>query len=216
MPSEFSRLGYNYAEFQGIVHNWLRLKDEYKKYIEQKKKRIGFRNPIIGVHIRRGDKHTESPVISLETYLVEIRKLSDRTGIKTVFISTDSDEVIEAFEVIKFFSIQQNIEFIWDRDEVRYNNANHRLVRENPQLKKQETLTAIKVLSLLESCDYLIGQVNVHFVLQPTYLKYARTGKNRTTFLFLNQIQFQEFKEFFGSRADTEMNYQIANSVMKT
>ena len=106
---------------------------------------------------KKRDKYAESPVIPLEKYLCKIKKLSEKTGIKTVFLATDSDEVIEAIEVIRSLSTGLRIEFIWDKEELRYDNANHKFVRDNPQLKRQETLTAIKVLGLLEACDYMIG-----------------------------------------------------------
>jgi hypothetical protein len=130
---------------------------EYKKYLNDCYKRLHWQRPIIGCHIRRGDKNVESPYVPLRIYHHHLNKAINKTGVKRIFITSDSPDIFSKLPQIK------DVEYIYDNQEKRYNNANHQLVKNNKDLKKQETMTSLKILTLLSSCDYLVGQVNTHF-----------------------------------------------------
>ena len=138
-----------------ILGSFLKLKQEYKTHIEEKRKAIGFKNPIIGVHIRQGDVLTsyeeQHRNFTLQTYLKVVRQIVDKTGITTVFVTTDSEEAIRQL------SKNSGIDFIYDDKEMRYTNSVAYMLRDYPELKKQETMTAIKNIYLLSECDYIIG-----------------------------------------------------------
>ena len=55
------------------------------------------------------------------------------------------------------------VKLIFDSDEKRYNNANHKMLFRNPDLARQETFTAVKNLTLLSACGGIVGQDNAHF-----------------------------------------------------
>ena len=138
-----------------ILGAFLKLKQEYEMHIEERKGAIGFKNPIIGVHIRQGEVKT-SPTqqkrnFSFQTYLEVIEQIVAKTGIRTVFVTTDSEEVIQKLPK------NSGIDFIYDDKEIRYDNNNEAMMREYPELKKQETLATIKNIHLLSECNYIIG-----------------------------------------------------------
>ncbi len=138
-----------------ILGSFLNLKQEYKTHIREKRKAIGFKNPIIGVHIRQGDVlyNLTDPHrrISYKTYIEVIEHVVDKTGIKTVFITTDSEDIIQQLPK------DSGIDFIYDDNEKRYNNNNADMLRERPELRKQETMTSIKNIHLLAACNYIIA-----------------------------------------------------------
>lgn len=168
-PPEFLELGYNRLFFDGQILIRFKLIEEYKKHIEDVKESICFKKPIIGLHIRRGDKRVEAPYVPLKVSLAQVKKISDETGIRRVFVTSDSDET--------FNELPSNLglDYIYDKEEKRYNNANHSFVQNNPRLAKQETQTATKILELLASSDWIVGQNNVHFILLAAALNEART-----------------------------------------
>lgn len=157
VPKELTNLPQSKEYFNGQLLLRFELFPEYIEYVDISKKRIGFSKSIIGVHIRRGDKKNESSYVPMRIYSYFLKKASKETGIKKVFITSDSDEI--------FSDLPQNLglEYIYDKEERRYNNANHEFIANNPGLKRQETLTAIKILELLSDCDCIIGQINTHF-----------------------------------------------------
>lgn len=150
----------------------------YKAAIEDVKHKIGFTNPIIGVHIRRGDKSSEEPYVPLRRYHAEIVRAVSETGIKRVFVTSDDPGVFADLPK------QDKIEYLYDKEEPRYNNANHILIRDTPELARQETLTALKIYDILSYCDVLIGQNNAHLTLLAAARNSARTmgtGEYRLT-----------------------------------
>ncbi len=161
-----------------ILDSFLKLKQEYKLHIEERKKAIGFKNPIIGVHIRQGDvlfnPHVQSRNIPLQTYLEVLRQVVDKTGIETVFVTTDSEEVIQQLPK------NSGIDFIYDDKEKRYNNFNDIMVKEHPKLKKQETMTSVKNIHLLAECNYIIVS-DSHWSTNSCALSYFR-NKNSTEY----------------------------------
>ena len=138
-----------------ILGSFLKLKQEYKTHIREKRKAIGFKNPIIGVHIRQGDT-LYNPldahrIVPYKVYMEVIEHVVDKTGIKTVFITTDSEDII------KQLPKDSGIDFIYDDNEKRYNNEVAYMLQQRPELRKQETMTSIKNIHLLADCNYIIG-----------------------------------------------------------
>lgn len=129
---------------------------EYAQGIAEVKKRIGFESPMIGVHIRRGDKHAEAPYVPIDRYHAEILATVKETGINRVFVTSDDPGVFPNLPN------QGQIEYIYDDEEPRYNNANHEMIAAQPELAAQETLTALKIYDLLSCCDVIVGQNNAH------------------------------------------------------
>jgi hypothetical protein len=158
-PESFRRLGLDHRVLEGMILQRLKPLEWYAIQIKSIQERIGFDNPIIGVHIRRGDKHVENPYVPIRKYKAEICDAVAHTGISRVFVTSDDPGVFA------LLPDPGRIEYIYDKEEPRYNNANHQLVSQQPNLKRQETLTALKIYELLRQCDYIIGQDNAHLTL---------------------------------------------------
>lgn len=180
LPQELTAQHKTVEYFQGQLMLRFKLLPEYIEYVEVAKKRINFSNPIIGIHIRRGDKNTESPYVPMRIYRYYLKKTVKETGIKKVFVTSDSENI--------FSELPQDLglEYIYDQKEKRYNNDNHQLITDNPDLKKQETLTAIKIIESLSDCDYIIGQINTHFTTLAHNLNLVKKG-NKNSICFVNR-----------------------------
>jgi hypothetical protein len=178
LPEDFKQAGYDRYIYDGQILARLKWLDEYKEYVENAKKRIGYENPIIAMHIRRGDKYTEAPYIPLPVYFNELKKASKESGIKKVFVTSDSDETIQ-----ELLRIDSDFEFIYDDMEPRYNNANHAYLRRNPDLAKQETQTAIKILELIASADRIVGPDNAHLTTLGVAINSARLASTQNRYL---------------------------------
>lgn len=156
----------------GKMYGLFELKDAFSEHVEQKKKEIEFEGPAIGVHVRRGDKHAECPdvpLVAIDEYFRRIEETSVRTGIKRVFVTSDSASVLDSLPV------DRGYEFICDRTEARYDNANHSFLKSRPLLRERETMTCVKILEMLASCDYIIGQRNAHLSYMAAGIRMART-----------------------------------------
>ncbi len=157
-----------------ILGSFLSLKQEYKTHIREKRKAIGFKNPIIGVHIRQGDilynANQQIRNIPYKVYMEVIEYLVDKTGIKNVFITTDSEDIIQQLPK------DSGIDFIYDDNEKRYNNHAVNMLRRRPELRKQETMTSIKNIYLLAACNYIIGSASDWFPIS-TALSYFHYKK---------------------------------------
>ena len=128
----------------------------------------------MGLHIRRGDKGIETgkhTFVSLDGYEREVRKASDTLGSKRVFISSDSAEAMQEMK-----SRLVGFDVFWDEDEKRYDNANWSMVQENPDMRRDETMTGAKIIDLFGSCGHVIGQENTQFAKLGGSLCCARTG----------------------------------------
>ncbi len=168
------RMPYSYIYFAGLIlDSFLVLKQEYNEHIMERMNAIGLQGPIIGAHIRQGDVKY-SPLEAFRRYTPSeyfrmIEGLVEKTGIKTVFIATDSDKVIEQLPR------DSGITFLYDGKEKRYDNLNCTMIAGNPtKYKNPETMTAVKNLYMLGSCDYILGTSGSNMMLYAAAIGYFR------------------------------------------
>jgi len=114
----------------------------------------------VGLHVRRGDKNTESPYIPTETYIHFFEQIHQKyIGKKiAIYLSSDDPNCLSEFQ-----GKLKDIPILWDAEEDRFNNYNAQMVKENKDLAKQESITAAKNISLLGDCDYVIGMSSAQF-----------------------------------------------------
>mmetsp|Transcript_6026 Transcript_6026/g.13271 ORF Transcript_6026/g.13271 Transcript_6026/m.13271 type:complete len:463 (-) Transcript_6026:60-1448(-) len=68
------------------------------KFVKEQQERMGWRRPIIGLHMRLGvDKNKEAQRFPAKYYLAEIRRVKKLFGIKTVFICSDRPKAADKF-----------------------------------------------------------------------------------------------------------------------
>lgn len=129
----------------------LKLKPEYENYIEHVAKKIKFKHPIVGVHVRRAGKKGEAPNLPLSQYMDRVRefydtlKLTQKVPSRRVFLATDDVSVIG--EAIKFYS--KNYEIIF--------NMNSTMEAGNIEAKYKNPLGIMTDIDLLAKCDHFVG-----------------------------------------------------------
>jgi Alpha-(1,6)-fucosyltransferase N- and catalytic domains len=171
VPPTFAALGLGRHFFEGQLLERFNYLPEYSEELEKIKQRIGFKSPIIGVHIRRGDKNTEEPYVPLRRFKSEILATVKTSGISRVFVTSDDPEVFDKLPA------KDRIEYVYDREEPRYNNAVHAMLHDHPELAWQETMTALKIFDLLSSSNLIVGQSNAHLTLLAIARNMARTRR---------------------------------------
>ena len=169
------RIPDSFFYFTGLImDSVLKLKDEYELHIRERRKYLNMESykPIIGVHIRQGDVMTESYLafrrFKLSDYMATIEEVVSKTGVKNVFIATDSPETI------KQLPKDSGITFIYDDEEKRHDTSNSLMLLNNPDMKKIETMTAVKNIYLLSDCDYIVGSYGTSFIKFASALSYFR------------------------------------------
>lgn len=149
---------HSYLMYSGYMYDMLKLKDSYKEkvndaisFIKQKYEINSFED-YIGIHLRRGDKITETNYINDVTLFNFIEQCN--IGNK-IFVT--SDELDYIYEIEQKYT---NFEFIFDSNEKRYGNktiSNAEMVARNSSLKEEETLTFVKNVEILKNCKVVIG-----------------------------------------------------------
>jgi len=133
---------------------------------------------VLGLHVRQGDScggdalRTGRQCSALADYMVEVEKLRNETGVSTIYLATDSFDVIlhaasqfPSYTWLKWtdaitFTKQlfsEHPDVVWD-DIIRLNEANNRTeVNEHAGL-----LTSIDLM-LLAQCDFFVGKFTSNF-----------------------------------------------------
>ncbi len=149
---KLKNMPYFYLYYRGLImDSFLRLKKEYRAHIEERRGILLPEGPKIGVHIRQGDVSRSWRDFNISSYMHTVEQVVDATGIKTVFIATDSNKAL--CQLPK----DSGIHFVYDDKENRYDNNATFMILKNPALKKQETMAVLKNIYLLAECDYMIG-----------------------------------------------------------
>lgn len=131
-------------------------------HIEDFKAKVKWTNyeSLAAIHVRRGDKNTECPLITSDIYINEFFGLQKKFPEKklALFLASDDPDVYKEFK-----QKLPNVDILWDFDEPRFNNYNALMVSSNIEIAKQESLTAAKNICLLGECDYVIGMSTTQF-----------------------------------------------------
>jgi glycoprotein 6-alpha-L-fucosyltransferase len=78
----------------------LRLKPDYQKIVDESMARMGFQHPIVGIHLRRGDKIAEVPYQPLKAYMhyaneyFDVLELTQTVNQRRIYMATDDPEVV--------------------------------------------------------------------------------------------------------------------------
>ena len=138
---------------------------------------------IVGIHVRRGDKNTECPYIPNHVYInqfCELTRLNQNTK-WAIFLTSDDPECHA-----DFVKALPHTSIYWDTAEERFNNCNIHMIKVQPQLAWQESVTAAKNISLLGQCDYVIGMASAQFTWIGGLLCVFRHGLDTTRHIMLD------------------------------
>lgn len=164
-PEEFSNPNLTPKQNLSLFKSFC-LKEVYKP----KKEYIGLSDSLlegvdkyISVHIRRGDKVKtylkEGNFIPASTYFDSCTSIFKKTGIKNIFVCSDSDEAIREFlECNEFSDIGFNI--MYDKNESRHDGYPYKILTgelSEDENSKNEMITAFKNIEILSKSDFMVG-----------------------------------------------------------
>jgi len=132
------------------------------EHIAKKKEELNWKKytRYIGLHVRRGDKSTENPIIPINVYVEHLNEIyKANPGVNLgIYLSSDSEKTYE--DLSRFLSKDL---IVFDLNEKRYDNYNAGMVQQNRELSLQESLTCAKNISILGDCDYVLGMSTAQF-----------------------------------------------------
>lgn len=144
-------------KLDGWLISWLRFVPDFEERLSRDIERLGISNKVLGVHVRRGDKKVETPYVTSERINDAIQRIHSVWKYEGVFVATDSPDALSDVK------LPPGVVLLFDREEVRHNNANHKMLFANPEMSPLETYTAFKNFRLLCACGGIVGQDNAHF-----------------------------------------------------
>ncbi len=199
-----TRLPDSFVYMKGLIlDSFLEMKEDYRLPIQECMKQIDFiGSPVLGAHIRHGDVHTSDEDAyrryTSSHYFRVIEQAVERTGIRKVFIATDSDEVL------KQLPKDSGINFIYDDKEKRHDGHVVSIISKDRALRKQETLTALKNIYMLGACDYIIGSWGAQFIRFSASIAYFRRKKRNLILIKGNDIEFITDDEYATHNKDDD------------
>lgn len=170
------------ANIDGAALSWMRFAPPVLAELEAAQRRLGVTANSLGVHLRRGDKTVESAYVPARHFNKAIARIHQSWRFDSVFLASDSARAVEEIE------LPRGVRLIFDQEEQRYNNANHKMLFRNPELARQETFTAAKNFFLLSACGGLVGQDNAHFATLAAALVRDRNPEPERVALLHGQI----------------------------
>ena len=159
-------------KLDGWLVSWLHFIPELEKKLSLDIERIGVSGKALGVHIRRGDKKVESAYVPSERIANAIARIYAVWKFEGVFVATDSADALSDLK------LPPGVVLLFDREEIRYNNANHKMLFANPEMSSQETYVAFKNFRLLCECGGIVGQNNAHFATLAASYIFNRDSKS--------------------------------------
>jgi hypothetical protein len=176
----------NVTNIDGEILKWMRLLPSIQSAIDETQRSLGVSSNTLGVHFRRGDKSVETAYVPTKHFNRTISLIHQTWPFESIFLASDSPDA--AAEI----HLPPGVKLIFDSNEKRYNNANHKMLFRNPDLARQETFTAVKNLTLLSACGGIVGQDNAHFATIASAI-IASSGSSPTRIILLNG-QIAEFE----------------------
>lgn len=164
-PEEFSNPNLTPEQNLSLFKSFC-LKEVYKP----KKEYVGLSDSVlngigdyISVHIRRGDKVKtylkEGNFIPASTYFDSCVSVFEKTGIKNIFICSDSDEAI--FEFLECNeSVGSIFDIKYDESESRHDGYPYKILMgeiNEGENSKNEMITAFKNIEILTKSSYMVG-----------------------------------------------------------
>ena len=169
----------------GAVLAWMRPTPAMAAMVDAASRRLSVTADTLGVHFRRGDKNVETafvPAAEVNRRIAAIHRIWPFTS---VYLASDSDNAPDEI------ALPPGVSLIFDREEKRYNNANHKMLIGRPDLAQQETEVAYKNIALLCRCGGIVGQNNAHFATLAAAAIIARGGSRERIALIDGRIAEQ-------------------------
>jgi hypothetical protein len=99
VPELFRKNGFFWWTAQSMHFMW-QLSSKMQQAVDVTKDEIGWKRPIIGMHVRRGDSCTaREECYSFKDYMVHAIEMYAQYEIRTIFLSTDSEEILKEAQI---------------------------------------------------------------------------------------------------------------------
>jgi hypothetical protein len=144
-------------KLDGWLIRWLQFVPDFERRLSVDATRLGVSKEVLGVHVRRGDKKVETAYVSMERISEAIDGVYSVWKFQGVFVATDDAKALRDLK------LPPGVRLLFDHDEIRYNNANHKMLLASPEMASEETYVAFKNFRLLCECGGIVGQENAHF-----------------------------------------------------
>lgn len=167
---------------EGAILGWMKPTGAMTRYCREQQDRLAIGGDTLGVHFRRGDKAVETAFVPAGEFNQQIARMHKTWPFTSVFLASDSPDAWREIQC------PPGVRLIFDSEEQRYNNANHKMLINTPDLADQETRVAFKNIALLSACGGVIGQNNAHFASLAAATIVARDGHAQRTHLIDGRI----------------------------
>lgn len=142
---------------EGMIFNWMKPTPSMAAYCRLRAEQLEVDSDCLGVHFRRGDKAVETAFVPASEFNRQIAQIHSRWPFNKLFLASDSPLAPDEIKC------PPGVRLLFDKEEQRYNNANHKMLLKSPELVDQETRVAFKNIALLAMCGGVVGQDNAHF-----------------------------------------------------
>ena len=179
IPEKYRENGILWFRSQ-LQHFALQPNDKLYLAIMFAKLTVGFENDFVAVHVRHGDKSTETAVFHLDKYMDSIKKMSDLHGTRTIFISTEDQDVIDS--LYKY----PEYDFKYTKGHKRQNIAIEEAFKLNLSTPENEAFIAFKNLFLAMTGTSFVGTFSSNWSRLVYELMYASHGGSHVDFISLD------------------------------
>lgn len=173
-----------------------RLKNDTHRHVSNVAKKLGFKKPVVGIHVRRTDKITEAAYQPLEDYMEEVAEyydqleLTEKVESRRIFLSTEEPDIIK--EIVTKYP---NYELLVDEDATK---ESHSLAN-----RFKNSLGILTNSRLLAQCDYFVGTFS------------SNTGRRSYEFMYWNYMDAAErYKSLDTRHFEVCENPQICKAVL--
>jgi len=128
--------------------------------LEASKARMGWQAPAISIHVRHGDKLKEANRLTVQDYLRIAGPMASALGAKSLFVSTDSPDVVQEVERLA----PPGVKVCYEADEIRGTDITNANLQNNLRMNvTRYTLEAVRGVFLLAEGEALVGTFSSNF-----------------------------------------------------
>ena len=155
------------------------LRDEIIEEAEQLKVQFGWKSPLMGMHIRRGDRKDlykyklevlikKFPWLSFQNYMEYAKKIKEEFGINQIYLATDETSIISELSAFQpefeFFYLENTKSSEYSKQDYRWNDKTPYALTKNMLID----------LYLLSECNVFVGAQRSMFAWLATRLMYGK------------------------------------------
>lgn len=141
----------------------MRPRERMVRELEASKRKMRWQEPVVGLHVRHGDKLKEANRLSAHDYLRVLLPVAQAHGARTLFVSTDSPDVIAELEgAAPLYSSW--LRLVYEEDEIRGTDITNANLQNNLRMNvTRYTSEAARGVLLLANTSLLFCTFSSNF-----------------------------------------------------